>query len=112
MSMSENARPGGLFPGVTTMGPVQTLHEFTLNLLSEPQALEAFNADPQAVLNAAGLSDVTAADVHEIIPLVMDTAPASLTETLGSLGVPSVPSLDVPNLDAGSLENAVATVSD
>lgn len=66
------------------MGPVQTLHEFALNLLSDPQALTEFNTDPQGVLNSAGLADVSPADVHEILPLVMDTAPASLTGALSS----------------------------
>jgi hypothetical protein len=79
------------------MSAVQTLHEFALNLLSDPQALADFDTDPQGVLNAAGLGDVTAADVHEIIPLVMDTAPVSVTEALGSFGTTG----DV----AGSLDN-------
>ena len=74
------------------MAPVQTLHEFALNLLSDPQALADFNTDPQGLLNAAGLADVSAADVQEIIPLVTETAlPAPLgvydatAETLGGL---------------------------
>src|SRR3954452_8705710 len=66
------------------MSPVQTLHDFALNLLSDPAALTEFNTDPQGVLNAAGLGDVSPADVHEILPLVMDTAPASLTGALGN----------------------------
>jgi hypothetical protein len=86
------------------MGPVQTLHEFALNLLSDPQALTAFNADPQGVLNTAGLGDVSAADVHEIIPLVMDTAPASVTEALGSFAAAGD--------TAGTLDTTVATVQE
>lgn len=66
------------------MSPVQTLHDFALNLLSDPAALTEFNTDPQGVLDAAGLGDVSPADVHEILPLVMDTAPASLAGTLGN----------------------------
>lgn len=66
------------------MAPVQTLHEFALNLLSDPRALTEFNTDPQGVLNAAGLGDVTPADVQEILPLVMDTAPMSVTDALSS----------------------------
>lgn len=82
------------------MGPVQTLHEFALNLLSDPQALADFNADPQAVLSAVGLADVSAADVHEIIPLVMDLAPTSVTDSFGSAG-------DVTGvLDSGVIETA------
>lgn len=57
------------------MDPVQTLHDFTLNLLSDPQARSAFQTDPQGALNAAGLGDLTGGDVHEILPLVLDYAP-------------------------------------
>lgn len=85
------------------MGPVHTLHEFALNLLSDSQALDAFNADPQGVLDAAGLSDVSPADVHEILPLVMDTAPAAVTDSLGSFGVTD----DV----AGTLDHAGTAAS-
>lgn len=62
------------------MGPVQTLQEFALNLLGDPQALEDFNADPQGVLDTAGLSDVSPADLQEILPLVMDSTPASVSD--------------------------------
>src|SRR4051812_13182561 len=86
------------------MGPVQTLHEFTLNLLSDPQALADFNLDPQAVLDAAGLGDVSPADVQDIIPLVMDTAPASVTEALGSFAAAG----DV----ASTLDNVVVNVGE
>lgn len=82
------------------MGPVHTLHEFALNLLSDSQALADFNADPAGVLSAAGLGDVSAADVHEILPLVMDTAPASVTDSLSSFAATG----DV----AGTLDHAMA----
>lgn len=84
------------------MGPVQTLHEFAMNLLNDPQALADFNADPQGVLNAVGLGDVTAADVQEILPLVMDTVPAAVTGTLGSLTSGDL---------TGTLDNTVSHVS-
>lgn len=86
------------------MGPVQTLHEFALNLLNDPQALADFNADPQGVLNAAGLGDVSEADVREIIPLVMDTAPASVTEPLSAVANGA----DV----AGTLDEVTTDVTD
>ncbi|MEW2501171.1 IniB N-terminal domain-containing protein [Amycolatopsis sp. NPDC047767] len=65
------------------MDPVQTLHDFTLNLLSDPMSLAAFAQDPQAALQAAGLGDISAADVHEVMPLVLDYIPV---DDLGSLG--------------------------
>lgn len=54
----------------------QTLHDFVLNLLSDSQALAAFEQDPAAVLDNAGLSGISAADVQEVIPLVIDYVPA------------------------------------
>src|SRR2546430_1667854 len=53
-----------------------TLHDFVLNLISDADARTAFQLDPDGVLDAAGLSDVTPADVHDAIPLVFDYAPA------------------------------------
>lgn len=53
----------------------QTLHDFVLNLLSDTQAMSAFEQDPAAVLDHAGLSDISAADVQEVIPLVVDMVP-------------------------------------
>jgi hypothetical protein len=52
-----------------------TLHDFVLNLLTDPDARAAFELDPQGVLVDAGLGDITEADVQEVIPLVMDYAP-------------------------------------
>src|SRR5687767_8918579 len=46
-----------------------TLHDFALNLLNDPAALDAFQLDPQGVLNSCGLGDLTAGDVEEILPL-------------------------------------------
>ncbi|MDX8035421.1 IniB N-terminal domain-containing protein [Lentzea sp. BCCO 10_0856] len=61
----------------------QTLHDFTLNLLGDPDARSAFQLDPQGSLDAAGLGDVHPADVQELLPLVLDFA--SVTE-LGDFG--------------------------
>src|ERR1700709_272333 len=57
------------------MEPVQTLHAFTLNLLNDPSALSAFGLDPEHALAVAGLSDISATDVHEVLPLVLDYVP-------------------------------------
>ncbi len=57
------------------MGSVQTLHDFTLNLLNDTAARAAFANDPQQVLAEAGLGDINAADVHEVVPLVLDFVP-------------------------------------
>jgi hypothetical protein len=56
----------------------QTLHDFVLNLLSNADARAAFQLDPQGALHDAGLSDVDAADVRDVIPLVVDYAPRTM----------------------------------
>ncbi|RZQ60461.1 IniB N-terminal domain-containing protein [Amycolatopsis suaedae] len=60
----------------------QTLHDFVLTLLTDAGARSAFLADPETALAAAGLPDVTAQDVQEVVPLVLDYAPV---DGLGSL---------------------------
>lgn len=54
------------------MEPVQTLHDFALTLLDDADAMAAFESDPTGVLQTAGLGDITAEDIHEILPLVAD----------------------------------------
>lgn len=65
-----------------------TLQDFVLNLIYDPVARSAFELDPEGVLQDAGLEDVTAADVQEVIPLVVDYAPladvAAVTAPLGA----------------------------
>ncbi|MET9628139.1 IniB N-terminal domain-containing protein [Lentzea sp. NPDC006480] len=53
-----------------------TLHDFVLNLLSDPALKTAFANDAQGTLEQAGLADITAVDVQEVIPLVLDLVPA------------------------------------
>jgi hypothetical protein len=65
-----------------------TLHDFVLDLLSDPTALRAFQTDAEGALADAGLSDISALDVQEVIPLVLDYAPTA----------------GLPALDAGLLE--------
>ncbi|MCX2953643.1 IniB N-terminal domain-containing protein [Lentzea sp. NEAU-D7] len=62
----------------------QTLHDFTLNLLSDPDARSAFQLDPQGSLDSAGLGDVHPADIQELLPLVLDFAPVTSLGDFGS----------------------------
>ncbi|MEV4809720.1 IniB N-terminal domain-containing protein [Micromonospora avicenniae] len=68
----------------------QTLHDFVLNLLTDPDARSAFDLDPEGALQAAGLTDITAADVQDVVPLVVDYAPvqglAPVAPVIGELG--------------------------
>ena len=76
----------------------QTLHDFVLNLLSDSQALAAFEQDPAALLDHAGLSDISAADVQEVIPLVIDYVPAH-ADTLDAV----LSQLPTDSMDTGQL---------
>jgi hypothetical protein len=58
------------------MDGYQTLRDFVLQLTTDPQARAAFDLDPEGSLQAAGLGDLTPADVQDVIPLVADLAPA------------------------------------
>ena len=58
------------------MNGVTTLLNFILSLIGDEEAAAAFNNDPEGALGAAGLSDVTAGDVQNLLPLVADYTPA------------------------------------
>ncbi|MET8280661.1 IniB N-terminal domain-containing protein [Micromonospora sp. NPDC005174] len=72
------------------MNSQQTLHDFVLEMLTNPDARSAFDLDPEGALHAAGLSDITAADVQDVVPLVVDYAPgaglAPLAPVVGQFG--------------------------
>lgn len=72
----------------------QTLHDFVLNLLTDESARSAFSTDPTAALAGAGLNDVTAQDVQEVIPLVADYA-----DVAGLAGVGQLPGSDLARGD-------------
>jgi hypothetical protein len=83
-----------------------TLQDFVLNLIYDPAARSAFELDPESALHAAGLGDVTAADVQQVIPLVVDSAPVA-----GLQGLAGVDDLTtgVANLDvAGAVSQLQA----
>lgn len=78
----------------------QTLHDFVLNLITNAEARSAFQLDPEGTLNQAGLGDITAGDVQDVVPLVVDYAsvqgPAGLT--------PAVPDPDLGTLGSDPLD--------
>ncbi|GAA0509997.1 hypothetical protein GCM10011581_42710 [Saccharopolyspora subtropica] len=66
-------------PGTHTPLPDQpTLYEFLTRLVSDPAARSAFDADPQAMLDQAGLGGMTATDVLQATSLVLDYAPVEV----------------------------------
>ncbi|MFJ1763157.1 IniB N-terminal domain-containing protein [Amycolatopsis sp. NPDC088138] len=87
------------------MDSVQTLHDFALNLLNDPTALAAFGTDPQQALALAGLGDVSAADVHEVIPLVLDYVPVDSLPAVG--GLPLVGDLTSVGTDTTGIQGAI-----
>ncbi|MEV0808187.1 IniB N-terminal domain-containing protein [Micromonospora sp. NPDC050200] len=79
-----------------------TLQDFVLSLLSDPDAKAAFDHDPEGALQAVGLSDITAADVQDMVPLVVDYA--SVAPVTGQLGIDS-PVADATDV-VGQLQTA------
>ncbi|GAB4052762.1 IniB N-terminal domain-containing protein [Catellatospora paridis] len=73
----------------------QTLRDFVLELITDSQARAAFELDPEGSLQAAGLGDLTPADVQDVIPLVADLAPAqaitSPVQFAQNLGLDTLP---------------------
>jgi hypothetical protein len=54
------------------MTAATSLLDFILRLLKDPQAQAEFGARPEQVLAANGLTDVSAADIRDTLPLVTD----------------------------------------
>ncbi|SEP54252.1 IniB N-terminal domain-containing protein [Amycolatopsis saalfeldensis] len=74
------------------MNPAQSLYEFTLNLLNDPSARGTFGHDPQQTLSDAGLGDISGADLHDILPLVLDYAPVNTFGGANGLNFDSITS--------------------
>jgi hypothetical protein len=92
------------------MEATPTLHDFVLNLLTDSTARAAFDLDPEGALNDAGLGDITAADVQEVIPLVVDYVPVDGITGLvgaGDLTAGGVTDLDMTGA-VGSLQAITA----
>lgn len=96
------------------MESTQTLHDFVLNLLTNPDARTAFELDPEGTLNAAGLGDITAADVQDVVPLVVDYAPVQGITGLvptGDLGVGQLGALGDTTNAIGQLQTVTQQLS-
>jgi hypothetical protein len=76
-----------------------TLQDFVLNLIYDPGARSAFELDPHGTLEAAGLGDVTAADVRDVLPLVLDYAPLGGVQAPGGLSPVDEVTTGVAHLD-------------
>ena len=77
---------------VAAMG--NTLLDFVMSLVRDPQAAAQYAADPAGVLSAAGLPGVTMTDVQNLIPVVTD----SLAMTTPSFGA----AVDAANVWTGA----------
>src|SRR5690348_11872570 len=85
-----------------------TLQDFVLNLIYDPAARSAFEVDPESALHAAGLGDITAADVQQVIPLVVDSAP--VTGLQGLAGVDDL-TTGVANLDVAGAVSQLQSIT-
>ncbi len=79
-----------------------TLHDFVLDLLSDPTALADFQADAEGTLARAGLNDISALDVQEVIPLVLDYVPTGSLPALDGSLLEDLP-LDLDAGQAGAI---------
>ncbi|SMD17024.1 IniB N-terminal domain-containing protein [Lentzea albidocapillata] len=88
-----------------------TLHDFTLGLLTDLDAREAFQQDPLAALEAAGLGDLTPGDVQDILPLVLDAASVPNTGAIDEVlsGCGELPAVDQLTLIASNVEGITGT---
>lgn len=70
--------------------PIQTLHDFVLNLITDDSFGTTFLSDPAGTLSDAGLGDVTGLDVQEVTSLVADHLPAPVADAIesGFAGLP------------------------
>ncbi|QUG99653.1 hypothetical protein HUO13_01545 [Saccharopolyspora erythraea] len=67
-------------PGTQFEADQPTLHEFLTRLVSDPAARSAFDTDPHATLDQAGLGGMTATDVLQAASLVLDYAPVEVVQ--------------------------------
>jgi hypothetical protein len=94
-----------LFEETVTVESTQTLHDFVLNLLTNPDARSAFELDPEGTLQNAGLSDLTPADVQDVVPLVVDYVPVQGITDLSALEGLGLGALDAaPTAVIGQLQ--------
>ena len=63
-----------------------SLLNYILSLLSDDEAAAEYFADPEAALAAAGLAEVCAEDVEDVLPLVLDYAPVAVASGSSSGG--------------------------
>jgi hypothetical protein len=93
------------------MDPSPTLQDFVLNLIYDPTARSAFELDPHGALQEAGLDDVTAADVQDVLPLVLDYAPLGGTTGLDGLSQVDDLTTGVANLDVAGAAAHLQTIA-
>jgi hypothetical protein len=87
---------------------IDTLHDFVLNILNDEAAKAAYVADPVGALKAAGLADLTPADVQEALPLVADSLPTDAAALPLAGGLPALDGL-TGALPVGDLPVALPT---
>jgi hypothetical protein len=88
-----------------------TLQDFVLNLIYDPVARSAFELDPHGTLQQAGLGDVTAADVPDVLPLVLDYAPLAGVQSIDGLSQVDDLTTGVANLDIAGAAAHLQTIT-
>ncbi|GAA0558651.1 IniB N-terminal domain-containing protein [Paractinoplanes ferrugineus] len=88
-----------------------TLQDFVLNLIYDPVARDAFEIDPHGTLQEAGLGEVTAADVQDVLPLVLDFAPLNGLHSIDGLAQVDSLTTGVANLDIAGAAAHLQTIT-
>ncbi|MCF6390804.1 Rv0340 family protein [Mycobacterium sp. MBM] len=71
-----------------------SLLDFVMSLVRDPDAAARYAADPAAAITDAGLPDVTSADVDQLIPVVAESVSSAVPGLDATSWAGSVPSVD------------------
>jgi hypothetical protein len=92
-----------------------SLIEFLMSLLRDPEALAAYQDDPDGYLASCGLSDISPTDVHEALVLIEDNQDADFSRDYNTGGnqvhVPVPPSPPAPAPGQSEHEAAVQYIN-
>ena len=92
-----------------------SLIEFLMSLLRDPEALAAYQDDPEGYLAACGVSDVSPTDVHDALVLIEDNQTADFSRDYNTGGnqvhIPAPPAPPAPAPGQSEQEAAIQYIN-
>lgn len=88
-----------------------SLLDFVMSLVRDPDAAARYAADPAAAIAEADLGDVTSADVDQLIPVVTDSFSSAPLSSAGPATDPGDWAGATPGLDANVWTSGAATAA-